>query len=243
MKFREWMRTPVDISDIWTRCLDPTGEDKDNIIMPLGTAAEPKHLNYLHNEINTKLVLYSFTITDEMRFAYKGSMFDIKNIHKTGNRCRVKDILDKRYSMTTFSQNEYYKEIGKHKFVISPEGNGIDCFRHYETWISKGIPIIQHNEFMRRKYSGLPILWTDDYSEITDEYLETKYNEFLNKDFDFRRILLSSYSLEIQRQIKHTIQYNHTISKTKSDITTTATKHGFWNFEDYFQLLEKVEQN
>ena len=75
------------------------------------------------------------------------------------------------------------------------------AYRHYETWISKGIPIIQRNPFTERKYSGLPILWTDDYSEINDKYLEAKYNEFLDKEFDFRRILLSKYTPEIQRQI------------------------------------------
>ena len=32
MRFREWINTEIDSSDIWTRCIDPTGEDKDNII-------------------------------------------------------------------------------------------------------------------------------------------------------------------------------------------------------------------
>ena len=235
MKFREWIQTPVATSDIWTRCLDPTGNDKDNILMPLGTAASPKHLNTLHDKINSKLLLYSFKITDETGLLFKGNMFDVKNTHIKGNRSNVKGILDNQYTMTVFPQENYYKEIGKYKFVVSPEGNGIDCFRHYETWISKGIPIIQRNEFTRRKYSGLPILWTDDYSEITDEYLNRKYNDFLEKDFDFRRILFSSYSPELQRQIKHTIKYNDTIPKTKFGVSNTrATKHGFWKFEDYF---------
>jgi hypothetical protein len=83
----------------------------------------------------------------------------------------------------------------------------------------------------------LPILWTDDYSEINDEYLEGKYNEFLDKDFDFRRILLSKYTHEIQTQIKHVIKYNYLIPETKTPPTTLATKHGIWTFDDYFKLL------
>jgi len=228
MWFHEWVHTEVDASDVWARCIDPTGEDKDNIIMPLGLKYEPANYTTLtcHPEVNTKLVLYSFNISDE-----------VGPLQHKGNRRRIKHILDKQYAMTKMLNAKYYEEIGKYKFVISPEGNGIDCYRHYETWISKGIPIIQRNPFIERKYSGLPILWTDDYSEINDEYLEEKYNEFLDKDFDFRRILLSKYTAEIQRQIKHTITYNHSISETKTPPTTLATKHGLWSFDDYFKLL------
>ena len=78
---------------------------------------------------------------------------------------------------------------------------------------------------------------TNDYSEITDSYLEEKYNEFLNNNFDFNKILLSKYPDEIQKQIKHVIRYNHTIPETKTPPTTLATEHGFWEFGDYFKLL------
>ena len=228
MRFREWINTEIDSSDIWTRCIDPTGEDKDNIIFPLGIKYKPDNYTTLtnHPEINTKMVLYSFNISDE-----------IGQLKHRGNRRSIKRILDKQYAMIKMQNTKYYEEIGKYKFVISPEGNGIDCYRHYETWISKGIPIIQRNPFMERKYSGLPILWTDDYSEINDEYLEEKYNEFLGKDFDFRRILLSKYTHEIQTQIKHVIKYNYSIPETKTPPTTLATKHGIWTFDDYFKLL------
>ena len=228
MLFREWIYTKVNQSDIWERCIDPTGEDKDNNIMPLGLKFTPGNYDCLTNNImvNTKLLLYAFNISDE-----------IGMLSHKGNRRNVKNILDKTYTMTKFKQSEYYEEIGKYKFVISPEGNGIDCYRHYETWISKGIPIIQRNYFIEQKYNGLPILWTDDYSEITDDYLEQKYLEFLNTEFDFSKILLSKYPDKIQKQIKHVIRYNHSIPETKTPPTTLATEHGFWNFDDYFTLL------
>lgn len=228
MLFREWMYTIVNQTDIWARCIDPTGEDKDNNIMPLGLKCKPDNCECLTNNImvNTKLLLYAFNISDE-----------IGMLKHKGNRRNVKNILNKTYTMTKLKPTEYYAEIGKYKFVISPEGNGIDCYRHYETWISKGIPIIQRNPFIEKKYCGLPILWTDDYSEITDDYLEDKYTEFLDKDFDFSKILLSKYPDKIQQQIKHAIRYNHSIPETKTPPTTLATEHGFWEFDDYFKLL------
>jgi len=29
------------------------------------------------------------------------------------------------------------------------------------------------------KYEDLPVLWTEDYSELTSDYLEEKFDEFL----------------------------------------------------------------
>ena len=227
MLFRDWIDYKVEKTDIWARCIDPTGEDKDNHVMPLGVKCKPDNCESLTNNIlvNSKLLLYAFNISDE-----------IGMLNHKGNRRNVKNILDKRYTMNKLKFPEYYEEIGKYKFVISPEGNGIDCYRHYETWISKGIPIIQRNPFIEKKYSGLPILWTDDYSEITNDYLKEKYTEFLNKDFDFSKILLSKYPEKIQKQIKHTIRYNNRIPETNTPPTTLATEHGFWEFEDYFTL-------
>ena len=114
--------------------------------------------------------------------------------------------------MTKLSPDEYFKNLGKYKFVISPEGNGVDCYRHYETWISKGIPIIEYNPFIEKKYSTLPILWTRDYGEINDNYLNDKYNSFLNKEYDFRRLLRTQYKPEIQNLILK-LEENPTNSK------------------------------
>ena len=36
--------------------------------------------------------------------------------------------------------------LSKYKFIISPEGNGIDCHRHYEAILCGCIPIIEYNK-------------------------------------------------------------------------------------------------
>ncbi len=131
--------------------------------------------------------------------------------------------------MTKMNKQDYYNELGKYKFVASPEGNGIDCYRHYETWMSKGIPIIERNAFIQKKYQGLPILWTTDYSEINDSYLERCYSQFIESEFDFRQLLLSQYKPEIRKQIL-------TISKTPvKEAKCLVGPKGFWNYSDYFQ--------
>jgi hypothetical protein len=69
------------------------------------------------------------------------------------------------------------------------------------------IPIIEHNPLIEEKYKGCPILYTTDYSEITEEYLQQKYEEMLHKEYDFSRLFLSFYSNEEQKLIKHCGNY------------------------------------
>lgn len=95
--------------------------------------------------------------------------------------------------------NIYFNYLLSYKFVISPEGNGIDCYRHYEALLAGCIPIIEKNPLIEEKYRGLPILYTTDYSEITEEYLNTKYLEMCEQSYDFSRLFVSFYH-ETQRQ-------------------------------------------
>ena len=96
----------------------------------------------------------------------------------------------------------YFKDLPKYKFVVSPEGNGIDCHRHYEALLAGCIPIVEHNDLIKQKYVGCPILYTTDFAEINDEYLTNKYNEMLDKSFNFSCLFLSYYSPETQHKIK-----------------------------------------
>ena len=98
--------------------------------------------------------------------------------------------------------DSYFSLLPSYKFVISPEGNGIDCHRHYEALLAGCIPIMEYNEKIQEKYKGLPILYTRDYSELTVQYLEQKYSEMVNTTYDFSRLFLSYYSIEQQEEIK-----------------------------------------
>ena len=117
---------------------------------------------------------------------------------------------------TTIDHQEYFSKLPTYKFVISPEGNGIDCHRHYEALLAGAIPIMEKNPKTEEKYKGCPILWTTDYSEITAEYLLAKYNEMINEEYDFSCLFLSHYSLEQQSIIK---EYgNHWINHCTNNI-------------------------
>ena len=69
------------------------------------------------------------------------------------------------------------------------------------------IPIIEHNPLIEEKYKGCPILYTTDYTEITEEYLNKKYEEMIDKEYDFSRLFLSYYTEEQQKDIKECGNY------------------------------------
>jgi hypothetical protein len=103
----------------------------------------------------------------------------------------------------TLSPEEYYTSLPSYKFVVSPEGNGIDCHRHYEALLAGCIPIVEYHPGIVEKYGNCPILYTQDYSEITPEYLEATYRAMLDQPFDFSRLFLGSYEKNAQEYIKH----------------------------------------
>ena len=104
-------------------------------------------------------------------------------------------------NIVTFSQ--YLKNFLQHKFVFSAEGNGVDCHRHYEILLCKGIPILQEpNEqyceerwgtpcYLKEKYRDLPVIFTNNFEGITKEFLARKYEEILNIDYNFDKLTMS----------------------------------------------------
>lgn len=98
---------------------------------------------------------------------------------------------------------EYFKRLPDYKFVISPEGNGIDCHRHYEALLAGCIPVVERNPVLVDKYgSNIPFLYTDDYTEVTLDYLHSKYDKMLNTSYDFRPLFLSFWNSQEQLEIK-----------------------------------------
>ncbi len=165
-----------------------------------------------------------------MQYSYlynynKGNLIQIGN-HKQTVLCAINIYTDKnrrpinlnrQYFVSKLKKNnivnkkinhkEYFEILPKYKFVISPEGNGIDCHRHYEALIAGCIPIIEYNDMIAEKYKGCPILFTKDYSEITEDYLLKKYQEMIDQTYDFSRLFLSYYDNNNQEEIKKCSNY------------------------------------
>ena len=65
-----------------------------------------------------------------------------------------------------------WKNMIKYKYVISPHGNGLDCHRTWESLALGCIPIIKTSP-LDRMFEGLPVLIVKNWSDITQELLNT----------------------------------------------------------------------
>lgn len=79
----------------------------------------------------------------------------------------------------------YLKSIKEHKFMICAEGNaiGCDCYRSWEVLYMKRVPIVIDSEYMRKIFEGFPVLFVNDFTEVTKDFLKKHdylYKEVLN---------------------------------------------------------------
>ena len=89
--------------------------------------------------------------------------------------------------------DKFIKNIISHKFVVCPRGNAVDCHRNLEVIYLRRVPIMRKNDYLIRLYKELPVLWVDEYKNITKELLIE--NDFL---FDqAQKIDLNNYTLPL----------------------------------------------
>lgn len=98
------------------------------------------------------------------------------------------------------SFESYLTDMKRAKFVLSPRGKGIDCHRTWEAMLMGAIPIVPSTT-INELYEGLPVLIVDDWSIITQEYLEQKWQEFQEQSFNYER-LFADYWLNKIRVVR-----------------------------------------
>lgn len=81
-------------------------------------------------------------------------------------------------------QVEFYKFISEIKFVFSPHGAGLDCYRTYEALYLGSYPIVKTSS-LDVLYDNLPVLIVQEWSDINRELLETTYERFRQSQFDY----------------------------------------------------------
>ena len=74
---------------------------------------------------------------------------------------------------------EYCKQIQAHKFMICPEGNAVDCHRNWEVLLLKRVPIMKRNPYLEECYKDYPILWVDDYADVSKTMLAENDDLFI----------------------------------------------------------------
>jgi hypothetical protein len=76
--------------------------------------------------------------------------------------------------------------MAKSKFILSPEGTGIDCHRIYESIYFDAVPLLKTSR-MDNFYKNLPVLIVDKWEDITEDFLNTNYEGLYNKLVEWKR--------------------------------------------------------
>ena len=118
------------------------------------------------------------------------------NDNSHGERKGLKDLFrnwatveDQRVDYTNFLLN-----LARHKFVLSPRGNAIDCHRHWEVLYMRRVPVMKRHPYLEELFKDYPVLFVDKYSDITKDLLLE--NEHLFKQaqkMDLKRLTLRGF--------------------------------------------------
>lgn len=79
----------------------------------------------------------------------------------------------------------FLDEIKNHKFMVCPPGHGMDCHRNWESLYLRRVPVMKRHHYHEKLMQGFPVLWIDNWSDVTKELLESNdhlYQEVLQMD-------------------------------------------------------------
>lgn len=83
--------------------------------------------------------------------------------------------------------NEYLYDLADSIFVLSPPGNGLDCYRAWEALLFGAIPVMLSTS-IDCLFDDLPVVIVNDWHEISKEFLERKYHEIQNRQYKLNKL-------------------------------------------------------
>ena len=67
--------------------------------------------------------------------------------------------------------NIFLYNLSGSKFMICPVGNAIDCHRNWEVIYMRRVPVMTRDPYLEELYKDYPVLFVDDFSQVTKELL------------------------------------------------------------------------
>ena len=83
--------------------------------------------------------------------------------------------------------SEYFRQLQRLRFVVSPAGNGLDSHSTWEALMAGCIPIVAHSP-LDPLYADLPVWLVDDWSEVTDAAVRRQAAQFKRMQWNFDKI-------------------------------------------------------
>lgn len=152
------------------------------------------YIKNFKNRVRTKLLYMNFSAS-----TYPQERTLVWNLFAHGSFCTVK--LNRKLA-------EYLDDMSQHKFVLSPRGHGLDCHRTWEALLMGSIPVVRAST-LDVLYKDLPVLIVNDWHEVTEEFLERKYQEIMSKTYNVEKIYVQYWFdqiHEVQKELRIQVQ-------------------------------------
>lgn len=100
----------------------------------------------------------------------------------------------------------FLKRMKECKFVLCPRGNAIDCHRNWETIYMRRVPVMKRTPYLEHLFEEYPVLFVDDYSQVTEELLVENNQLFIDAQrMDLSKLDLETFYDTIVKQAKENI--------------------------------------
>ena len=95
----------------------------------------------------------------------------------------------------------YLTSLAECKFTPSPRGTSEDCHRTWEALYMGTVPIVK-SSFLDPLFDQLPVLIVEDFSVVTEEFLQEKWVEMKNETYNMERLYAPYWEKLIHRYQK-----------------------------------------
>lgn len=95
------------------------------------------------------------------------------------------------------NNKNFSEQLKRHRFVLTPPGNGIDTHRLWESLALGAYPIALKSSVLE-PFEALPILFVDHYDEVTLDFLKTNLFQLEQKRKNYGMLQMNYWEKKIQ---------------------------------------------
>ena len=178
----------------FTQNLDSAGQEKV-IAIPIGIW--PKHwVRHRSDDEIIRKIQRTLPVNKNILFYCN---FGVNT--NPGYRADVYNIFKAKACASFYDRCKYepfLHQLARSKFVLSPHGAGLDCFRTWEALYMGSYPVVKAST-LDVLYKDLPVVIVNEWEEITQEFLEKKYLEMNAKTWRLEKLYFP-YWLDLLRK-------------------------------------------
>ncbi len=92
----------------------------------------------------------------------------------------------------------YMSDLAESRFVLSPRGFNIDCYRTWEALYAGSIPVVE-SYGINELYKDLPVIIVKDMASITKTYLDEEFEKLKEREFCLEKLHIDYWLLLMRK--------------------------------------------